>query len=58
MASEAALALLAPQEKLPPLAHRGGVLTPMTALEPLLIKRLSYSGRFEFESKVLGDGRD
>ncbi|KAL5482990.1 hypothetical protein ACEPAI_8219 [Sanghuangporus weigelae] len=43
MASEVALAVLAPQKKLPPLAQRGGVLTSMTALGPLLIERLSAS---------------
>ncbi|KAL5512461.1 hypothetical protein ACEPAG_3114 [Sanghuangporus baumii] len=56
MASEVALALLTPQEKLPSLARRGGVLTPMTALGPLLIKRLSASDKFEFESHVWDDG--
>lgn len=56
MASEVALALLLPQEKLPTLAQQGGVLTPMTALGPLLLKRLSASGRFEFDSSVLDDG--
>ncbi|KAL5531759.1 hypothetical protein ACEPAF_5321 [Sanghuangporus sanghuang] len=56
MAPEVALALLMPREKLPPLAHQGGILTPMTALGPLLIERLSATGKFEFESRVLDDG--
>ncbi|KAL5531760.1 hypothetical protein ACEPAF_5322 [Sanghuangporus sanghuang] len=56
IAAEVALALLAPQERLPPLAHQGGVLTPMTALGPLLIERLSATGKLEFESRVRIDG--
>ncbi|KAL5512462.1 hypothetical protein ACEPAG_3115 [Sanghuangporus baumii] len=55
MASEVALSLLTAQEKLPLLARKGGVLTPMTALGPILLKRLSASGRFEIESSVLDD---
>lgn len=56
MISETALALLAPREKLSALARTGGVLTPMSALGTTLIRRLSASGRFEFESHVLEEG--
>ncbi|KAL5482989.1 hypothetical protein ACEPAI_8218 [Sanghuangporus weigelae] len=56
MASEVALSLLTAQEELPLLARKGGVLTPMTALGPILLKRLSASGRFEIESGVRDDG--
>ncbi|KAJ6631388.1 Saccharopine dehydrogenase-domain-containing protein [Mycena sp. CBHHK59/15] len=57
--SEAALALaLTPPEALPPLARRGGVLTPATALGDVLVARLKASGRVEFESTVVaGLGR-
>ena len=51
-AAEAALALLAPRESLPAVARAGGVLTPMSALGTNLIRRLSASGRCEFESNV------
>ncbi|KAH8110427.1 Saccharopine dehydrogenase-domain-containing protein [Phellopilus nigrolimitatus] len=54
MIAECALALLAP-ERLPALGREGGVLTPMTALGDVLIKRLAASGRFEFESEVRED---
>ena len=54
MVSECALGLLSPREKLPAIARRGGVLTPMVALGTILVKRLSASGRFEFESEVVG----
>ena len=52
MASEGALCLLSP-EKLPPLGRAGGVLTPMSALGDVLLRRLAASGRVEIESEVL-----
>lgn len=52
MISESALLLLA-VDKLPPLARRGGILTPMTAFGDLLIERLQATGRFEFTSEVI-----
>lgn len=55
MITEMALGLLQPRESLPPLAQVGGVLTPMTALGSGILKRLSASGRFEFESSVRED---
>lgn len=53
MISESALLLLS-VEKLPPLARRGGILTPMTAFGDALIERLQSTGRFEFDSNVVG----
>ena len=55
MVSECALALLSPREKLPPIARKGGVLTPMAAFGTILMKRLSASGRFDFESEEVED---
>lgn len=52
MISESALALLKPT-KLTPIAQEGGVLTPMSALGDVLIKRLKATGRFEVESEVV-----
>lgn len=52
MVSESALCLLTP-EKLPSLGRIGGVLTPMSALGDVLLRRLAASGRFEIESEVL-----
>ncbi|KAH9485646.1 Putative trans-acting enoyl reductase [Psilocybe cubensis] len=40
---------------LPPLAQKGGVLTPVTAFGDVLIQRLEESGRFEFSSSVVND---
>ncbi|KAJ7721479.1 Saccharopine dehydrogenase-domain-containing protein [Mycena metata] len=52
--SEAALSLaLTPRDKLPPLARRGGVLTPATALGDVYVERLVASGRVTFESKIV-----
>jgi len=51
--SEAALLLLS-VDKLPSLARKGGVLTPMTAFGNVLIERLQATGRFDFTSKVVG----
>lgn len=52
MIAESALALLKPA-KLTPIAQEGGVLTPMSALGDVLIKRLKATGRFEVESEVV-----
>ncbi|KDQ56275.1 hypothetical protein JAAARDRAFT_59177 [Jaapia argillacea MUCL 33604] len=54
MISECALALALEQDALP--RREGGVLTPVTALGDVLVKRLKDTGRFEFESEVLKSG--
>lgn len=48
--AEAGLSLLAPRESLPVVARSGGVFTSMSALGTNLLRRLSASGRFEFET--------
>jgi short subunit dehydrogenase-like uncharacterized protein len=53
MISEAALALVFDTNKLPALARRGGVLTPMSALGDVLIERLKETGRFRFTSDIV-----
>ena len=53
MISEAALALVFDTNKLPALARRGGVLTPMSALGDVLIERLKETGRFRFTSQIV-----
>ncbi|KAF7983029.1 hypothetical protein HWV62_24676 [Athelia sp. TMB] len=53
MISESALAILLEHDKLPALGRRGGILTPMTALGDVLIKRLTDTGRFTFNSELL-----
>lgn len=53
MVSESALALLFDTNKLPALARRGGILTPMSALGDVLIERLKDTGRFEFTSEIV-----
>ncbi|KAF8718970.1 hypothetical protein AX14_011616 [Amanita brunnescens Koide BX004] len=70
MVSECALALLLPLvssdstettatysaiSTFPPLAQKGGVLTPVTAFGDLLVQRLQDTGVFEFSSSVLGE---
>ncbi|KAF8808044.1 saccharopine dehydrogenase [Phlegmacium glaucopus] len=40
---------------LPPLARKGGILTPMTAFGDVLLQRLEETGRFEFSSSIVGD---
>lgn len=53
MISEAALSLLPGSfHKLTPLARRGGVLTPMSALGDVLIERLGKTGRIELVSEL------
>ncbi|KZT05453.1 uncharacterized protein LAESUDRAFT_727099 [Laetiporus sulphureus 93-53] len=54
MISESALALLLERPALPPLAQWGGILTPATAFGDVLVRRLENSGRFQFESEVVG----
>lgn len=41
---------------LPALAYKGGILTSMSAFGSVLVTRLAESGRFEFESHVVGEG--
>lgn len=53
MIVESALALLEPA-KLTPIAQYGGILTPMATFGDVLIERLKATGRFEIESKVIG----
>ena len=38
---------------LPPLARKGGILTPMTAFGDVLLQRLEETGRFEFSSSII-----
>ena len=40
---------------LPPLARKGGILTPMTAFGDVLLQRLEETGRFEFSSSIISD---
>ncbi len=67
MVSECALSLVIPPNSnssspeaaraaLPLLAHRGGVLTPMTAFGDVLIRRLEGTKHFEFSSSVVEKG--
>ncbi|EPQ55373.1 hypothetical protein GLOTRDRAFT_116281 [Gloeophyllum trabeum ATCC 11539] len=53
MIAEGALALVLDKKDLPALAQQGGILTPMSALGDVLIRRLEGTGRFEFESEVV-----
>lgn len=53
MLGESALALALDQSRLPPLAHKGGVLTPMSALGDVLIDRLRATGDFAFDSEIV-----
>ncbi|EJD36810.1 hypothetical protein AURDEDRAFT_92562 [Auricularia subglabra TFB-10046 SS5] len=56
MAAESALALLLhPREELGPLAARGGMLTPVTALGAVLPDRLRRTGIFEIASEIVRD---
>ena len=55
MVGESAIALLL--DELPPLAKKGGLLTPMTALGDNIIRRMETSGRFEITSGIV-DGPD
>jgi len=72
MISECALALLLPLVSanstetaatysaiptLPPLAQRGGVLTPVTAFGDVLVQRLQDTGVFQFSSSVVSEKR-
>ncbi|KAF8870481.1 Saccharopine dehydrogenase-domain-containing protein [Infundibulicybe gibba] len=44
-----------PAPALPPLARRGGLLTPVTAFGDVLVARLRASGLFQFDAWVIGD---
>ena len=55
LVGESAIALLL--DKLPPLARKGGLLTPMTALGDNIIRRMEKCGRFELTSGIV-DGPD
>ncbi|KAG6899461.1 hypothetical protein C0993_010140 [Termitomyces sp. T159_Od127] len=72
MIAESALSLLLPPiskpappskasslpEGLPDLAKKGGILTPMTAFGDVLITRLVDTGRFAYETRVVGQESD
>ncbi|TYJ58948.1 hypothetical protein B9479_000383 [Cryptococcus floricola] len=56
MIAESALSLILPPPAntcLPPLAKKGGVLTPATAFGDVLLKRLEGSGNFEISSQIV-----
>ncbi|ODN77520.1 hypothetical protein L202_04692 [Cryptococcus amylolentus CBS 6039] len=56
MIAESALSLILPppaNTSLPPLAKKGGVLTPATAFGDVLLKRLEDSGNFEISSQIV-----
>ncbi|KZV69402.1 NAD-P-binding protein [Peniophora sp. CONT] len=55
VAAEAALLLLNPS-KLPELAQKGGILTPMTAFGDVLLERLEKTGQWNLSAEILGDG--
>ncbi|SCV68717.1 BQ2448_838 [Microbotryum intermedium] len=54
MISECALAIVKDYERLPPLARHGGILTPATALGPVLVERLEKTGYFSFTTSSEG----
>ena len=57
MISECALAIALQRAELTDAAHEGGLLTPMSALGDVIIRRLEASGRFNISSEVvLGQG--
>ncbi|WVQ75602.1 hypothetical protein IAR50_005230 [Cryptococcus sp. DSM 104548] len=56
MIAESALSLILPPPagtSLPPLAKKGGVLTPATAYGDVLLRRLEGSGNFEISSQIV-----
>jgi short subunit dehydrogenase-like uncharacterized protein len=53
MISECALAIVFDHDSLPELGRKGGVLTPMSALGDVLVRRLEGTGSFRFESGLL-----
>jgi short subunit dehydrogenase-like uncharacterized protein len=55
MITEAALALVLDSDKLPEIGKKGGVLTPMSALGQVLLERMEGTGRWKFESEVIGE---
>jgi short subunit dehydrogenase-like uncharacterized protein len=56
MVSEAALSIHLDGASLPELGKKGGVLTPMSALGDVLVRRLEGTGKFKFESGILVGG--
>ncbi|KDE03187.1 hypothetical protein MVLG_06307 [Microbotryum lychnidis-dioicae p1A1 Lamole] len=54
MISECALAIVKDYERLPPMARHGGMLTPATALGPVLVERLEKTGYFSFTTSSEG----
>jgi short subunit dehydrogenase-like uncharacterized protein len=56
MVVESALTLLL--DELPPLAARGGVLTPMTALGDSLVRRLRTNERIEIKTGLVANPDD
>jgi short subunit dehydrogenase-like uncharacterized protein len=53
--AESALAIALEKDSLPTLGRKGGVLTPMSALGDVLVRRLERSGRFEFEQYIIDE---
>ncbi|KAI0941520.1 hypothetical protein AcW1_003393 [Taiwanofungus camphoratus] len=53
MVAEPALALLLEKPTLPELAHGGGVLTPSSGIDEVLLRRLEMSEWFELECLVI-----
>jgi len=51
---EGALTIVHDHDRLPPIAQRGGFLTPATALGEVYVKRLEATGHFHFETEVGG----
>jgi short subunit dehydrogenase-like uncharacterized protein len=53
MMCECALAIVLDHDSLPELGKKGGVLTPVSALGDVLVRRFEGTGRFQFASMVL-----
>ncbi|KAJ4002349.1 Saccharopine dehydrogenase-domain-containing protein [Lentinula boryana] len=53
MMAESALALLLDREELPPLAKKGGVLTPAIAFGDVIVKRLQEYAKFHIVCEVI-----
>jgi hypothetical protein len=59
--AESALSLVLPPREgtsLPPLAKRGGILTPATAMGSVLVERLQRTGKVQIHSEVLTPPED
>ncbi|WVF67310.1 hypothetical protein IAT40_002061 [Kwoniella sp. CBS 6097] len=59
--AESALSLVLPSttsSSLPPIAKKGGCLTPATALGGVLVDRLHKSGKVTIESRIVEDGNN